>query len=56
MADVYAIVDNIGSHLIVLKLADVITLHLYFLWQMLLPWWLMELPFGFLECRQMLLP
>ena len=56
VADVYAIVDNIGSHLVVLKLADVIALHLYFLWQMLLPWWLMELPLKCFECRQMLLP
>ena len=55
VADVYAIVDNIGSHLVVLGLADVIALHLYF-WQMLLPWWLMELPCGCFECRQMLLP
>ena len=31
--------------------ADVIALHLY-VWQMLLPWWLMELP----QCRLMLLP
>ena len=30
LADVYAIVDNIGSHLVALKLADVIALHLYF--------------------------
>ena len=37
VADVYAIVDNIGSNLVVLKVADVIALHLYFLWQMLLP-------------------
>ena len=56
VADVYAIVDNIGSHLVVLKLADVIALHLYFLWQMLLPRQLMELPLRCFECRQMLLP
>ena len=31
VADVYAIVDNIGSHLVVLRLTDVIALHLYFL-------------------------
>ena len=37
MADVNAIVDIIGSHLIVLDKADVIALHLY-VWQMLLPW------------------
>ena len=55
MADVYAIVDNIGCHLVVLKKADVIALHLY-LWQMLLPWWLMELPLVCFKCRQMLLP
>ena len=30
VADVYAFVDNICSHLVVLKLADVIALHLYF--------------------------
>ena len=28
--------DNIGSHLVVLKLLGVIALHLYFLWQMLI--------------------
>ena len=35
--------------------ADVIALHLY-VWQMLLPWWLMELPLIYTECRLMLLP
>ena len=35
--------------------ADVIALHLY-VWQMLLPWWLMELPLIYIECRLMLLP
>ena len=48
-------VNVIGSHLIVLDKADVIALHLY-VWQMLLPWWLMELPLIYIECRQMLLP
>ena len=32
VADVFVIVDNIGSHLVVLILAGVIALHLYFLW------------------------
>ena len=41
MAGVNAIVDIIGSHYCLGK-ADVIALHLY-VWQMLLPWWLMEL-------------
>ena len=30
VADIYAIVGNIGSHLVVLKLAGFIALHLYF--------------------------
>ena len=38
-----------------LNKADVIALHLY-VWQMLLPWWLMKLPLIYIECRLMLLP
>ena len=41
MAGVNAINDIIGSHFCFDK-ADVIALQLY-VWQMLLPWWLMEL-------------
>ena len=55
VADVYVIVNNIDSHLIVLKLANVTALALYYMWQMLLPCWLMELPLKCFECWQMLL-
>ena len=54
MAGVITIIDIIGSHCCLDK-ADVIALLLY-VWQMLLLWWLMELPLINIECRLMLMP